>query len=142
MLCLIQPPAKTAYLFQPTPIRSTLHAISCKTNPIYPVFRPKTTFMKKNEPNSNPIYTQGMKNNLELLPTKGSSRGRAKSSSPRRQGQNCRRRSQSYVEDDFNPTTQESCFAAGRSRAGCWDTLKNNAKRTQFIPFLTQKQRS
>jgi len=30
----------------------------CKTNPIYPLFRPKTTMMIKNEPNSNPIRTQ------------------------------------------------------------------------------------
>jgi len=33
---------------------------TCETNPIYPVFRPKTKIMKKNEPNlckTNPIQT-------------------------------------------------------------------------------------
>jgi len=54
-----------------------------------------------------------MKNDLELLPITFSLRGTpalslskgAKSSRTRRQGQNCRRRSQSYIEDDFDPTT-------------------------------------
>jgi len=73
-----------------------------------------------------------MKNDLELLPITFSLRGRAKSSRTRRQGQNCRRRSQSYIEDDFDPTIQESSFAAGRSRAGCWDTLKNMQNEPNF----------
>ena len=38
-------------------------------------------------------------------------------------GQNPRRRSQSYVEDDFDPVTQASGFAAGRNRAGYSDRL-------------------
>jgi len=38
-------------------------------------------------------------------------------------GQNPHRRSQSYVEDDFDPATQASGFAAGRNRAGYSDML-------------------
>jgi len=84
-----------------------------------------------------------MNNDLELLPINGSLRGRAKSSRPRRQGQNCRRRSQSYVEDDFDPTTQASGFAAGRSRAGLRDTLLNmqnepNLKNSQINVSLSK----
>jgi hypothetical protein len=38
-------------------------------------------------------------------------------------GQNPRRHSQSYVEDDFDPTTPASGFAAGRNSAGYSDRL-------------------
>jgi len=38
-------------------------------------------------------------------------------------GQNRRRRSQSYVKDDFDSTTQASDFAAGRNRVGYSDRL-------------------
>ncbi|MFC1738750.1 hypothetical protein ACFL1G_06865 [Planctomycetota bacterium] len=40
-----------------------------------------------------------------------------------RQGQNRRSHSQSYVEDDFDPTTQELDFAAGCNREGYSDKL-------------------
>jgi len=38
-------------------------------------------------------------------------------------GQNPRRCSSSYIEDDFAPTTPASDFAAGRNRAGYLDRL-------------------
>jgi len=41
------------------PVKNSVPSVAtnkkCETNPIYSVFRPKTTMMMKNEPNSNPI---------------------------------------------------------------------------------------
>jgi len=58
MLCLIQLPAKTAYLFRATDHERRATNKKCETNPICPVFRPKTMITIKNEPNSNPIYAE------------------------------------------------------------------------------------
>ena len=79
-------------------------------------FRPKKT---------NPIKAnfRKAKMNLELIRITGSLWGRAKSSRPRRQAKNARRRGFLHVENVFSPTTQASGFAAGRNRAGYLDRL-------------------
>ncbi|MFH1614000.1 MAG: hypothetical protein ABIG61_02805 [Planctomycetota bacterium] len=60
---------------------------------------------------------------LRAYPNNPDVSGQAKSSRPRRQGQYRHRRSQSYVEDDFDPITQASDFAAGRNRMSYWNRL-------------------